>query len=318
MKTTRKKGESLTVIPKDYTVIDIETTGYDARYDEIIEIGAIKVRDHKIVDKFESLVKPSSWYCDEELNCLDDFIIELTGITNEMLELAPFLDNILPDYVDFIDDDILLGHNVHFDINFLYDVMLEKLNHEFSNNFVDLLRLVRRIYPDFKNHKLDTVATNLNVDITNKHRSLRDCEITYDSFIILKDHIKKENIDLEKLFMKKYYSSGKKSIDLTKIQTDNIVFDKEHLLFNKFCTFTGKLEKMTRKEAAQIVVNLGGYCLNNVTKKTNFIILGNFDYCFNIKGDKSSKLKKAEAFILEGLDLQVLSEDVFYDLIFNN
>lgn len=316
----RNKGTSLLLTPSDYTVIDIETTGFDPKFDEIIEIGAIKVRNNTIIEKFESLIKPNGYFCDDDngievFEYVDDFITNLTGITNEMLETAPSLEEVLPKYIDFIGDDIVIGHNVHFDINFLYDVMLKLVDHEFSNDLVDLLRLSRRVYPEYKNHKLETVAKNLDVDISNKHRSLRDCEITYESYIKLIQHLEDENVDLSKLFAK---SGGRKSLDLKSITSEKEYFDEDHLLYNMNCVFTGTLEKMARKYAAQLVVDLGGKCINSVTKKANFLILGNFEYNATVKNGKSTKLKKAEKLILEGQALQILSEDVFYDLVLGN
>lgn len=303
-KTIREKGTSLISIPSDYTAIDIETTGLDPSYDEIIEIGAIKVRNNKITNKFSSLVKPESE--------ISEFIEELTGITNEMLSTAPEIENVLPDFVEFINNDTLLGHNIHFDINFLYDSLMQIYDHKLSNNFVDLMRLARKAYPDFKNHKLITIAKNLNVNIDVTHRSLADCSITHQCFQIMAN---KFNFDSETLKSLWKTSSSGKSQDLRNIVPEVSNFDIDHLLYDKFCTFTGKLERMARKDAAQLVVNLGGKCLNSVTKQTNFLILGNFEYNATIKDGKSSKLKKAEKLILEGQDLQILSENVFYDLI---
>lgn len=312
----RDKGKSLVEIPLDYTIIDIETTGLDPKIDEIIEIGAIKVRDGRVVDEFESLVKPNGYYFyddndNEYFTYVSEFITELTGITNEMLENAPKIDEVLPDFINFIGNDILVGHNINFDINFLYDNCYEIIEHKLQNDFVDLMRLTRKIYPDFINHKLVTIAENFGIDISNTHRSLADCKVTYECFSKLSQYINENNIDLKELFFKQY------KLDLTNIKANVTNFDEDHPLYNKYCTFTGKLEKMNRKDAAQLVVDLGGHCLNNVTKETNFLILGSFDYCSNIKGNKSSKLKKAEELILKGQDLQILSEDVFYDLVLN-
>ena len=91
--------------------------------------------------------------------------------------------------------------------------------------------------------------------------------------------------------------------------------DNTHPLYNKVCVFTGTLEKYSRQEAAQIVVNLGGSCGNSVTKKTNYLILGNNDYCSMIKDGKSSKQKKAEEYKLKGQDIEIIPESVFYDMI---
>ncbi|NLO49067.1 MAG: exonuclease, partial [Clostridiales bacterium] len=85
----------------------------------------------------------------------------------------------------------------------------------------------------------------------------------------------------------------------------------------KICVFTGTLEKMVRKEAMQAVVDFGGTCGDNVTSKTNYLILGNFDYCKSIKDGKSRKHKKAEKLILQGQDISIISENVFYDLLEN-
>ena len=99
------------------------------------------------------------------------------------------------------------------------------------------------------------------------------------------------------------------------IVTEKTDFDETHPLFGKTCVFTGTLEKMARKDAMQIVVDLGGLVGNSVTKKTNYLILGNNDYCSSIKGGKSSKQKKAESLKLAGNDIEIISENVFYDMI---
>lgn len=82
--------------------------------------------------------------------------------------------------------------------------------------------------------------------------------------------------------------------------------------------FTGKLERYTRKEAMQIVANLGGINEDGVTKKTNFLILGNNDYCSTIKDGKSSKQKKAEKYKVAGQDILIVPEDEFYTMLEDN
>ncbi|MBE6882311.1 MAG: exonuclease, partial [Ruminococcaceae bacterium] len=99
------------------------------------------------------------------------------------------------------------------------------------------------------------------------------------------------------------------------IVTEITDFDTDTLVYGKCFVFTGILEKMLRKEAMQIVVNMGGFCGDTVTKKTNYLVLGNNDYCSTIKDGKSTKQKKAEALILKGEDIEVISENVFYEMI---
>lgn len=83
-----------------------------------------------------------------------------------MLESAPSVDKVLTKFIDFIVD-----HNVNFDINFLYDTLFANFNFKLGNNYLDLMRLSRKIYPEFENHKLKIIATNLNVSLDNNHRA---------------------------------------------------------------------------------------------------------------------------------------------------
>ena len=92
-------------------------------------------------------------------------------------------------------------------------------------------------------------------------------------------------------------------------------FDEDNPFFEKVCVFTGVLEKMKRSDAAQLVVDLGGICGNSVTKKTNYLILGNNDYCPTIRDGKSTKQKKAEELKLKGNDIEIISENTFYDML---
>lgn len=296
------KGQSIIETLNDYIVVDIETTGLDPYFDDIIEIGALKIKNGKIVDKFEQLIKPPS--------PISDFISELTGITNDMLINCPTINFILPKFIDFISDTNIVGHNVHFDINFLYDNIFLHLNKKFSNNFIDTLRLSRRLFPTLENHKLNTVSKHLNIKIDNHHRAIADCEITYKIYEEIKKYVSNKNINLVELFLPK-----KSDKLLAKNITTKITeFDETHLLYSKHCVFTGSLQ-IPRKEAMQIVADLGGHCQDNVTKDTNFLILGNYDYSSN---EKSIKQKKAEKYILEGFDIHIISENVFMDLITNS
>ena len=127
---------------------------------------------------------------------------------------------------------------------------------------------------------------------------------------------KYENIDNFKNQFKKHHNSTK--IKVKDIVSQNTEFDKDNPLYNKVCVFTGTLEKMARKDAMQIVVNLGGICGDNVTNKTNYLILGNNDYCRTIKDGKSNKQKTAEKLKINGQDIEIISENVFYDMIEKN
>lgn len=105
------RGMSLLDWIGDFTVVDIETTGLVTDYDEIIELSALRVRNNIVSDSYSVLVKPKYE--------IDDFITELTGITNEMLVHERSIEEVILDFYNFIGSDILLGHNLGFDIKFI-------------------------------------------------------------------------------------------------------------------------------------------------------------------------------------------------------
>ena len=161
------KGHSLIAAPDTYTVIDIETTGLDSRYCEIIELSALRYSNGSLVDSFTTLVKPTE--------PIDSFITELTGITNDLVADAPAISDAIKSFYDFVGSDILVGYNVNFDINFIYDVLQDTHSIDFTNSFVDVMRFARKLLPELKNHKLETVAAHYKVS-SPAHRSYADCE----------------------------------------------------------------------------------------------------------------------------------------------
>ena len=176
-KSIRKyKGDSLLSFPSSFTVIDLETTGLSPEYDAIIEVAALKVNAGKIVDTFSSVTGVIGYVY------INDFITELTGITQDMVDRAPKINDILPEFLNFIGNDIILGHNVNFDINFLYDNSLKILKIPFTNNFIDTMRISRRLHPENSHHRLVDLCNQYSIDYSNAHRALDDCKITLDCF----------------------------------------------------------------------------------------------------------------------------------------
>jgi len=304
----RLKGQSLLNVPSNYTMIDLETTGFNPSFDSIIEVACIKFRNGSEIDRFQSLIQPDERYDDNTF--IDDFITSLTGITNEMLETAPKFDSICTSLWEFLQDELIVGHNVNFDVNFLYDNFQNCNNNiVFNNDFVDTLRLARRTLPELNHHRLDDLTDYFQIDLPH-HRALNDCLMTQDVLLNMSKIITDKGIDLS--------SSHKRSkhqhVDLKNLQCTNSVVFEDHIFYDKNCVFTGVLESLPRKDAAQLVVNIGGHCENNVTTHTNFLIIGS-QHSPLIKDGKSSKMKKAEKLILDGQDLKIISENTFYDLI---
>lgn len=172
------KGHSLIKDIDDYTVLDIETTSLDSYHGEILEISAVKVRNKKEVEYFSEIIKIN--------NEVGYFTTRLTGITNEMmLDEGKELAEVLQNFKKFLGNDIIVGHNVNFDINFIYDSMQDNLDEYLSNDYVDTLRISRRVLPNLKHHKLDNLIDYFNLTKRNEHRALNDCILTNQVYLKL-------------------------------------------------------------------------------------------------------------------------------------
>lgn len=302
-----KKKQSTIAFPDDFCVIDTETTGLSPQYDEIIELAAIKVISNQVVDKFDMLVKPQYE--------IDEFIESLTGITNEMVNDAPTIETALPLFLDFIGDSYLVGHNANFDINFLYDNKDRILHEPLTNNFVDTMRISKMLMPDLKHHRLIDMIKVYDLHSIHMHRACSDVVTTLEAYYKMKFGIQEQFGSLDdfvKSNIKPHFH-----VNANDIKPEKTEFDTSNPLYGKLCVFTGTLSKMVRQEAMQLVVDLGGEVGNTVTKDTDYLILGNLDYS-KVKGNKSSKMIKAEKYKLKGLPIEIMPEDVFYDLVFDN
>lgn len=304
-KKVREKGSNLIDFPDSCVVVDTETTGLDPYYDSLIELVGIKYENDIEVDRFQELINPQY--------SISSFITNLTGITNEMLEGAREESEVLKDFYAFVGNSVVVAHNAHFDINFIYDSLLKHQDIKFSNDFVDTLRLARRLLPELNHHRLKDLAKYYGYDYLGAHRAEFDAELTTK----ILSHLKEQSIEKYGSIevFKERQSKTSSPVKAKDISSDKSKHDPDNLLYEKVCVITGKLEYFTRKEVMKVIADIGGINGDNVTKKTDYLILGNFDYNVNIKGNMSSKLKKAEKYILEGQDLEILSENVFYDLI---
>ena len=159
-----------------YIVFDVETTGLSAVYDTIIELAAVKVQNGEIVDRFESFANPH--------RRLSATIIDLTGITDDMVENAPEVDDVLRKFHAWIGDAILVAHNASFDMGFLNTGCKKIGIGKLPNPVIDTLELGRLLFPDMKNHRLNTLAKKLDVELTQHHRAIYDAEAT--GYILIK------------------------------------------------------------------------------------------------------------------------------------
>ena len=164
-------------------ILDFETTGmYPERGDRVIEIGAIKLRDDQIVDRFERLVNPGFPVARE--------IESINGINNAMLADAPAAEVAMEDLVRFIDTYPLVAHNASFDQKFL-EAELDLLGKKRPLNFGCTLQVARRVYPDAVNYKLETLARWKELPINGQlHRAMADAELTARLWLRLSEDLK--------------------------------------------------------------------------------------------------------------------------------
>ena len=151
-----------------YVCLDLETTGLDPKRDKIIEIGAIKIKDGEIIGKFETFVNPQ--------RLLEERIVELTGIRDEQLKDAPEITDILPELLDFIGEDILLGHSVLFDYAFVKKAAINQ-RLKFEKFGIDTLKIARKFLPDLESRSLGFLCTHFEIE-HNAHRALTDAKAT--------------------------------------------------------------------------------------------------------------------------------------------
>ena len=291
------KGCSLLEEKHDFTAIDIETTGLSFANDQIIDLGAVRYRDGRPVARFDQLVNPG--------HEIDPFITHLTGITNEMLEYAPPIKEALPEFLAFIGSDILLGHNVHFDINFIYDSCANLGFGALRNDFIDTLRIARNLYKDTP-HSLDCMIHRLGMPPRSKHRAAEDAELAAELYL---------RMITEKAFDEKSYSVPKSRLrNSSQGLEPTMEVDPTCKLYGKILVFTGTLS-LEREEAIQIAVNAGAVVRSSVSRKTDYLVVGVQD--ISLVGDDGMSSKEEKAHALNGsgqAHIEIINESQFMAL----
>ena len=164
-------------------VLDFETTGLSPQYgDRAIEIGAVRLENNRITDRFQSLMNPGIR--------INSFIESYTGITNDMVEAAPPCAEVMEEFAEFIGEHPLVAHNASFDGKFL-DAELEGIGTSRKSTMACSMLAARRVYPQAPNHKLGTLVRYCGIYTDGTfHRALADAEMTGDLWIAMIDAIK--------------------------------------------------------------------------------------------------------------------------------
>lgn len=305
------KGKSLVDLVDNYTVIDIETTGYDPNFNQIIEVGALRIRQNQIVDSFGEIINVGE---------IPSYIEDLTGITNSDIANGKPRRDVLNRFYQFVGNDILIGHNVNFDINFLYDNLLE-YGIILTNNFVDTMRISKKVLPQLDHHRLVDLVHYYKIVQEKAHRAVSDCESTYKLFT----ELKKDAINIfgnlnnyENSWKKQHSHYSSNIIDIPpewSAALQSYVPECTNSVYGNVFCFTGTLKKMNRSTAFKIVEILGGSISKSVTYSTDYLVMGTTDYQKTVDGGDSNKTKKAKQLSLNGNPVEMISENVFYSMI---
>ena len=160
----------------EYVIFDIETTGLDPFEDKIIEIGAVKIKNGKKVGKFSELINPEIKIPAE--------ISNITNITDDMVKNSRTIDKVLPEFIEFCKDSIVVAHNARFDVGFIKQ-KAKNYNLEFDNSVMDTLFMAQTLLTDLKRFGLSNLVNYFNIPLEEHHRAYEDAKATGEVFIRL-------------------------------------------------------------------------------------------------------------------------------------
>lgn len=316
-----KRGRDLM---RNFIAFDFETAN---RYrHSICSAGMIIVEDGKVIDSIYQLINPEEPF--------DDYNIAIHGINPRDVKSSPTFNEFYENIRGTIQDKLMVAHNLSFDGYALRDNLLRYKIQPAFNRLLCTYQLSKKLLVGQSSYSIKSLCQYYGINLENHHNALDDAKACAELMLKLSSNY--QLLDFDSVFLKTGIKPGEiseqlisKGIFITSNIGDkknrfsslkipdikvNRDADKENPFFNKNVVFTGKLNLFSRKEAAEIVADKGGYPQNNITKDTDYIVLGNFDDSM-IKGNKSSKLERAEKMISEGSTLEIISEEDFLQLM---
>ncbi|RVU70145.1 MULTISPECIES: exonuclease domain-containing protein [Lactobacillus] len=293
----RHKGQEKPEFLTDYTLIDIETTGLSPYRDRVTELGGIKVRNGEIVDEYSHLVAY------DKSNKVPAFITKLNGITEEKIlnEGIP-VDEASHDFREFIGDDVIIGYNVNFDLNFVYDLAKKYHLPELNNDYVDVLRLARAYYPRERHNRLIDCMQRAGIAQVEQHRGLDDSIDTKKVYDDFRQHFTPELLAKAQ--------SKVKNLDLTAEKLNPWELSFYNPISNKQIVLSGNLH-LDQTDAAKMIQNMGGKVADRVSAETNYLVMGDHDFFRRDNAD----LELARQLIKQGAKISRLSETFFLNML---
>ena len=223
---------------KSYVAFDVETTGLDPEQNEIIEIGALKVRNGKVVERFMKFIRPT-----EEIS---QTITDLTGITNEMVVNAQSREQVIPEFLDFCREDILIGHNVAFDYSFMKMGALA-VGLDFVSQGIDTLKIARKVHGDLESKSLERLCAYYQIENKAAHRAYHDALATAKLYQTLAHYFEEKEPAVFQP-MELYYKQ-KKILPASKRQVEFLT----KLIRQKRLSLSFDPDSITKNEASRLI-----------------------------------------------------------------
>ncbi|MCQ2815343.1 MAG: PolC-type DNA polymerase III [Bacilli bacterium] len=253
-----------------YVVLDLETTGLSARYDRIIEFGAVMVENGVVTSRKDILINPETE--------LSKKIIDITNISNEMLKDKPTLKEVFPEILSFIKDAILVTHNAEFDFSFLQEASVNLGYGKLTNPVIDTLALSQYLFPNSHRHNLGSLCRNLDViyDEESAHRADYDAEVLNNVWqpmlvLLTKDNLKLTHEELSKLETPKALLRHIRPVHVVAlIKNKDGLKDMNKLVSLANVDYLADLPKIPRREIQKYRKNLliGSACFNGEVFRT--------------------------------------------------
>lgn len=306
----------------NFIAIDFETANFKRQ--SVCSVGLAIVENFEVVKTINKLIKPIPNYY-ENIN------MSIHGISPKMTESQPTFGVLWNEIKPYIDSHKLVAHNASFDFSALRYV-LDAYHIDYpSLYYYCSMQLSKRVFPGLVNYQLPTICKYLGISNLIHHDAESDALACANVMIEICKSQNADSLDnLEQVLgfskgeiypnsyspFKCYNGNSTKSKNLFDFVPDNKNFDVEHPFYQKRVVFTGALSKLSRNDAKQVVANIGGIIKpENLSSKTNYLIVGTYDYNKYGEGYKSSKLKKAEELIAQGKELEIISETDFFKMV---
>ena len=221
-----------------YVCFDLETTGLSPEKDEIIEIGAVKVIEGKVVDRFMRFVKPDQ--------VISEMVTQITGITNEMVAMAGPTDQVIFDFLRFCEDYPVLGHNLMFDYRFMCRYA-KKYYMDFEKMGLDTLKIARKVLTELPSRSLESLCEYYGIVNASAHRAYHDALATAKIYQTLKHYYSEE---YGELFVPEALKVKQKKVQpATNRQKEYL---NELIKYHKI-SINSDLETLTRSEASRLI-----------------------------------------------------------------